>query len=151
MAGAMVTCPYLVIAKFIQGSLTKAENEAFVAGRISLDVTWAVLEKDMVFIYALMPYSCNLYVMWREVEEVCDQSGNPILDEAETPKRSPVYRIRLLDSFSVARLSDAQRFRTLNFRIHRWAQENRLARIMSGLRDWEKRNFPRHMFMPTGR
>lgn len=114
-----VCFPYLIIeSKAYDGDMIIAENQSFISGRISLDMTWPVLgDQDMVFLLSTIPYLAHMYVMWREV----------IVTTTPTEtKRCPRYYIRLTSSFALTDLEQFKKFRIAIFHIQHWAVNNRL-------------------------
>ncbi|KAI1465834.1 uncharacterized protein F4812DRAFT_114036 [Daldinia caldariorum] len=140
-----VSCPYLIIESECHlGSLFVAENRSFVSGRISLDRIWSFLgDRDLVFLLSTMPNFARLFVMWRDVEKKITRTG-----EVE---ESPAYRIKLVDSFDMDMIENAEKLRNAIFRIQHWARKDRLPRIMVGLRKWMAHGYPRHKYHPIGR
>ncbi|KAI8962514.1 hypothetical protein F5Y11DRAFT_192531 [Daldinia sp. FL1419] len=136
MSASTVCFPYLTIeAKGHLGQLPVAENQSFVSARISLDITWPALRtRDMVFAVGTLPFFASVWVMWRDIKIVMDSSGAEV--------EQGYYCCRLLSTFDLLRQETFEEFRTLIHRIQRWAENERLPRIIEGLQKWEADGFP---------
>ncbi|KAI1658154.1 hypothetical protein F4813DRAFT_357556 [Daldinia decipiens] len=135
--GDTVCLPYLIMeSQGHLGHILVAENQSFISGRISLDMTWPILgDQDIVFVVGTMPYLAHLYVMWRDVVE----------------NHGPRYYIKLISVFSLIDLEQFKRFRTAIFHIQYWAKNNRLKRVLTGLEAWRAAGCPRHKYQPSRR
>ncbi|KAI1662276.1 hypothetical protein F4813DRAFT_103763 [Daldinia decipiens] len=133
-----VCFPYLVLeAKGHQDYFIKAENQAIISGRISLDETWPIFgDQDMVFLVNTMPYLAHIYVMWRSVSPVT---------------KMPYYNVRLVAAFALLDLEQFKRFRSAIFHIQYWAETNRLVRIRTGFAEWKDKGYPPHKHQLEGR
>ncbi|KAI1799455.1 hypothetical protein F4811DRAFT_543755 [Daldinia bambusicola] len=134
--------PYLAMEfKGHLGSMYKAENQAFVDGRICLDTTWPCLgNQDFIVVVAANPYICRIWGMWRTVEQ-------------ETPDHdeTAVYYMKPITSFDPQCFDEAEELRNYIFRIQRWAREYRFPLIAAGVKRWEAAGRPQHKFSPVGR
>lgn len=133
-----VCLPYLIMeSNGHLGHILVAENQYFISGRISLDMTWPILgDQDIVFIVGAMPYLAHIYIMWRDVVE------------NHGPR---YYIIKLISVFGLIDLEQFKIFRTAIFHIQYWANNSRLKRILTGLEAWRAAGYPRHKYQPSGR
>ncbi|KAI1662209.1 hypothetical protein F4813DRAFT_102343 [Daldinia decipiens] len=92
MSSSSISFLYLIIeGKGHKGYFMITENQAFVSGRIILDMTWPVLgDQDVIFLFSTMPYLAHMFVMWRDVQTK-DKDGEDI-------PRCPTYNIKLIDN-----------------------------------------------------
>ncbi|KAI2779693.1 hypothetical protein F4815DRAFT_472993 [Daldinia loculata] len=135
--GGTVCLPYLIMeSNGHLGHILVAENQYFISGRISLDMTWPILgDQDIVFIVGAMPYLAHIYIVWRDVVE----------------NHGPRYYIKLISVFGLIDLEQFKIFRTAIFHIQYWAKNSRLKRILTGLEAWRAAGYPRHKYQPSGR
>ncbi|KAI0844236.1 hypothetical protein F5Y00DRAFT_249196 [Daldinia vernicosa] len=134
--------PYLAMEfKGHLGHIVKAENQAFVDGRICLDTTWSCLgNHDFIIVAAADPNRCRIWGMWRTVE-----------NETDDHEGAPAYYMKPIATFDPQFIEDAEELRNYIFRIHRWAREYRFPLIAAGVKKWEAAGRPRHKFSPVGR
>ncbi|KAI1465836.1 uncharacterized protein F4812DRAFT_461524 [Daldinia caldariorum] len=136
--------PYLIVQlEGDSGSLYTAENEAFVGGRVILDITWPILgDQDIVFLHVANPNLTKIYAMWRDVENT-SSTGEAV--------ESPVYYVKAIAHFCPWVLEEAKGLRNFIFRLQCWAREDRYPRILEGIKKWKEKGRPLHAFSLKGR
>ncbi|KAI1660145.1 hypothetical protein F4813DRAFT_351111 [Daldinia decipiens] len=142
--------PYLVVQTGT--NMFAVENECIANGRVMLDMTWPVLDdQDAVYLVAITPRFVSILIMWKE--EISESSNTNLSeDPMDIDKvRRPQYNVTFVESYDLQVISAFTYFQSTLGRIHLWAREDRLKRIIAGLQQWKTNGQPQHPFSPIGR